>query len=168
MRMMAAAGMVVMALLGGCATTTKTGTPAATLDTDPNNLQIEIGRYSALLGQVVEHTGVSYEHTAHDAPPDGAEALMAQLHDAVTDYNSVRGALCASKSESTYKAIRAASCNATLRIVWNDKAAPSYYKIAERSHEVGGPIIGLWNSVCDEARRLQPADQKDEPVCPME
>ena len=168
MRMMAAAGMAAMALLGGCATTTKTEAPAAALDTDPNNLQIEIGRYSALLGQVVEHTGVSYEHTAHDAPPDGAEALMAQLHDAVTDYNAVRGALCVSKSEPTYKAIRAASCDAGLRIVWNDKAAPSYYRIARRSQEVGTPIVGLWESVCDEARRLVPADQKDEPVCPME
>ena len=168
MRMMVAAGLVVMTLLGGCATTTRTEAPDATLDTDPNTLQIEIGRYSALLGQVVEHTGVSYAHTAHDAPPDGPEALMAELHDAVTDYNSVSGALCASKSAPTYKAIRAASCNATLRIAWNDKAAPSYHKIAERSHEVGGPIIGLWDSVCDEARRLQPADQKDEPVCPME
>ena len=172
MRMMMAAGVAAMALLGGCATTMKTGTSAiehgAALDTDPNNLQIEIGRYSALLGQVVEHTGVSYEHTAHDAPPDGAEALMAQLKDAVTDYNAVRGALCASKSEATYKAIRAASCNAALHPRWVDHGAPTYVTVAQRSSETGGPIIGLWGAVCDEARRLAPADQKDEPVCPME
>ena len=171
MRMMMAVGVASIALLGGCATT-KTETPAASpgamLDADPNTLQIEIGRYSALLGQVVEHTGVSYEHTAHDAPPEGSEALMAQLMDAVADYNAVRGALCASKAEPTYAAIRAASCRAALHPAWNDRGAPGFPTIARRSSDAGGHIIGLWDDVCAEARRLQPADQKDEPVCPME
>ncbi len=169
---MRAVAVASILLLSACASTApEPVAPAeqgAALDADPNNLQIEIGRYSALLGQVVEHTGVAYEHTAHDAPPEGAEALMAQLFDAVKDYNAVRAALCASKPQPAYTAIRVASCHAGFRPGWNDRAAPSYVTIAKRSHEAGAPIIGLWDEVCGEARRLQPADQKDEPVCPME
>ena len=169
---MRAVAVASILLLSACASTAP-GPAAPTeqateLDADPNTLQIEIGRYSALLGQVVEHTGVTYEHTAHDAPPEGPEALMAQLFDAVKDYNAVRAALCGSKSQPTYAAIRAASCTASFRPGWNDHAAPSYVTIAKRSNEAGGPIIGLWDEVCGEAKRLQPADQKDEPVCPME
>lgn len=168
MRMVMAAGMIA-AFLGGCATTTAPqAPPAAALDADPNNLQIEIGRYSAVLGQVVEHTGVAYDHTAAEAPSEGAAALMAELNDAVADYNAVRAALCASKDAPTYKAIRAASCKAAFHPHWVDRGAPSYLVIAARSQAAGGPILGLWDEVCAEAMRLQPAAEKDEPVCPME
>ncbi len=169
---MRAVAVASILLLSACAITppepAATAPPEVALDADPNNLQIEIGRYSALLGQVVEHTGVAYEHTASDEAGEGAAALSAQLFDAVKDYNSVRAALCASKSQSTYTAIRAASCSARFRPGWTDRGAPSLQTIARRSHQAGGPIIGLWDDVCAEAKRLQPAEQKDEPVCPME
>lgn len=161
-------------LLAACATVETPApspppAPAAELDADPLNLQIEIGRYSALLGQVVEHTGVAYEHKgAGDDVPEGPPALMAELAAAVADYNAVRAALCASKTGATsYAAIRAASCTAQFRPAWPNVPL-THALVAQRSHEAGQPIIGLWSDVCDEARRLQPKAQQDEPVCPME
>jgi hypothetical protein len=161
---------LLVLMLSACATATKTSAPApgVALDADPNNLQIEIGRYSALLGQVVEHTVVAYDHAASDAPPEGPQALMSELRDAVKDYNAVRASLCASKGEASFAAIRQASCGAAFQPRWNDRAAVTFETVAQRSHEAGAPIIGLWDDVCAEAKRLQPADQKDEPVCPME
>ena len=170
MRAMAVATIV---LVSACATTPPAPSVAprvqgAVIDADPGTLQIEIGRYSALLGQVVEHTGVTYEHAASDEAQEGAQALMAQLSDAVEDYNTVRAALCASRAQPTYPAIRAASCTAHFHPGWSDRGALSFETIATRSNEAGASIIGLWDEVCGEAKRLQPLDQKDEPVCPME
>ena len=157
--------------LCGCATTTPVSAPGentVTLDADPNSLQIEIGRYSALLGQVVEHTGVAYDHVVVDQASEGAMTLMFQLEAAAADYNEVRKALCASRAgATTYVAIRSASCAAGFHPRW-DRRRVTYETVARRSNEAGGPIIGVWSEVCDEAKRLQPVDQKDEPVCPME
>lgn len=160
-------------LLAACAaveTPAPAPAPAVELDADPNSLQIEIGRYSALLGQVVEHTGVAYEHAAHDDNvPEGAPALMAQLKGAIDDYNAVRAALCASntKVDDPYVAIRSNSCIARYNPRWAP-ATPTFDLVAKRSHEAGSFIISLWSDVCDRARQLQPKDQEDEPVCPME
>lgn len=155
--------------LAACATQEDHVTSTTAIDSDPNNLQIEIGRYSALLGQVVEHTGVSYDHAGQDVGDEvNAGTLMAQLSAAVRDYNAVRTALCASKGgATTYRKIRADSCRAQYRPDWPSIPLTNGV-VAQRSSEAGGPIIGLWDSVCEEARRLQPADQRDEPVCPME
>ena len=166
---MRAATAVFILLLSACATPKPVSTePVAVIDADPNNLQIEIGRYSALLGQVVEHTGVAYDHVVVDQASEGAMTLMFQLEEAAADYNEVRKALCASRTgATTYVAVRSASCAAGFHPRW-DRRRVTYETVARRSNEAGGPIIGLWSEVCDEARRLQPADQKDEPVCPME
>jgi hypothetical protein len=162
---------VLTLLLAACATAEKPAPaappPEATLDADPANLQIEIGRYSALLGQIVEHTGVSYEHAGRDHAGEGAALLMMQLRDAVDDYNGVRAALCATKGQpGPYASIRAASCATVLRPAWRDESV-TYMVVAQRSHAAGEAIIGLWDQVCTVAARQRPAGD-DTPVCPME
>lgn len=159
--------LVLAAFAAACAT------PAAEspLDADPFTLHIEIGRYSALLGQVVEHTGVSYEHTALAEQGEeldlAPEALMLRLREAAADYNAVRTALCASKAgASDYGAIRRAACGPPFA-TWAPGAV-TMETVARRSRDLGGPIIGLWGDVCDEARRLQKPEDADTPVCPME
>lgn len=152
--------------LAGCATA-----PDPALDADPLNLSIEIGRYSALLGQVVEHTGVSYEHTALGDAASGDEvttaSLSVALREAAADYNAVRRALCASRGAAAFDAIRDASCRAPAAKLW-PLDAKDFVTVARRSAETGEPIIALWGAVCDEAQRLQAPSDADEPVCPME
>lgn len=149
-------------LAAGCATA-----PEPDLDTDPMNLQIEIGRYSAMLGQVVEHTGVSYDHVGKD-PENGPAGLMAQLDEAVADYNAVRAALCASKGERDFGAIRRASCGAPLTATWQSFAPATYQDVALRSRLIGKPVMKLWNDVCAEADRLHPPAPGEMHACPME
>ncbi|MDX2235037.1 MAG: hypothetical protein NW200_11130 [Hyphomonadaceae bacterium] len=171
---MRGSGLVAVALLlSACAGAHREGAvtslTAVEPDSDPLTLQIEIGRYSALLGQVVEHTGVSYDHVGEDGGEEtDAGTLMAQLSAAVRDYNAVRSALCASKTTATtYQKIRADSCGAQYRPDWPSVPITNGV-VAQRSSHAGRPIVSLWVDVCEEARRLQPAGQEDEPVCPME
>jgi hypothetical protein len=137
------------------------------LDADPHNLQIEIGRYKALMAQVAEYTGVSYIPVVVDAAEAGPQILLNDLKEAVADYNQVREALCASRAgATTYVRIREQSCTARYAPRWGRPAHPSHAFIARRSREAGAPIIGLWGEVCDEARRLE--KDPDAMVCPME
>jgi hypothetical protein len=160
-------------LLAACATAPSPApeTPVlqdSELDADPNSLQIEIGRYSALLGQVVEHTGVAYDHPGRDTELEGPDALMMQLTDAVADYNAVRAALCASKPGDTFTQIRTHSCTRSYRPAW-PAGSVDYLTVARRSNAAGQHIIALWSEVCNEAERIrQPGEDEDMPVCPME
>lgn len=145
-------------LLGACA--------SAPLDADPNTLDIEIGRYGALLGQVVEYTGIAVPQGDAGSPPEGPDGRMRALRGAVTEYNSVRRALCASRAgATTYVAARAGACGADWRPSWSDGPVTDAV-VARRSRAAGGRIIGLWGAVCDEARRLE--RDPDVMICPME
>lgn len=138
----------------------------APLDADPNSLNIEIGRYSALLGQVVEHTGVSYDHAGGDLEGDSPAALQGRLNEVVADYNAVSAALCASKAgAATFVQVRAQSCGRAFQPAWSS-AAVDYLSVARRSRIAGRHIIGLWDAVCTEARALE--KDPETMVCPME
>jgi hypothetical protein len=146
--------------------TTACTTAVPGLDADPTSLQIEIGRYSALLGQVAEYTGVSYEHVGAGTDADGPDALMQRLREATADYNAVRRALCASRAGATdYVQVRTQSCGKAFQPHWA-RGPVTHEEIARRSRAAGGVIIPLWTSVCDEARRLE--KDPDTMVCPME
>lgn len=154
------------AILAAFAVMASCATPAAELDSDPNTLQIEIGRYSALLGQVSEYAGVSYDHVGRDATSEGPDALMQQLREAVADYNALRRALCESRSgASAYIHVRAQSCTSAFCPGWG-QGSVTYDIVARRSRAAGAPIIGLWSAVCEEARSLE--KDPDVMVCPME
>jgi len=91
---------------------------------------------------------------------------MDRLEDAVADYNKVRRALCASKAGATsHVQIRAESCGLALHPS-RSRTSVTYMEVARRSDVAGEHIVGLWDAVCAEARRLE--RDPDAMVCPME
>jgi hypothetical protein len=150
--------LAVTLLVGACTT--------APLDADPLNLDIEIGRYGALLGQVAEYTGVAAPAAVAESSQEGPAARMQRLRGAVAGYNAVRRALCASRVGATsYLTVRAGACGADWRPPWPEGAVTDLV-VARRSRAAGERIIGLWSDVCAEARRLEQDPQAM--VCPME
>ena len=76
--------------LGACRQNTTTPSPGAQVD--PHALQIEIGRYGAMLRQTGELTATQIG--APDASAEDAKELARGLREAVWTYNIQRSQLC--------------------------------------------------------------------------
>lgn len=129
---------------------------------DPFDLNIEIGRYGAMLSQVQDHT--RERGNAEPAVTDPNE-LARRLRETVWEYNLERSRLCA---KQLYMEL---TCGPPYAPVWMsepDAAAPSLEDLQTRSSAVGDEVMRLWNAVCADARAQTENEQERMYVCPME
>jgi len=144
----------------GQAADTKGGEDGERLD--PFDLNIEIGRYGAMLDQVEEHT--REVGSAEPAVTDPNE-LSRRLRETVWEYNLERSRLCA---KSLYTEL---TCGPPYAPVWlsePDAAAPSLEDLQTRSTAVGDEVMRLWNAACEDARAREENEQERVYVCAME
>jgi hypothetical protein len=130
---------------------------------DPHALQIEIGRYGAMLHQTGELT--STQVGAPDASAEDAKELARGLREAVWTYNIQRSRLCARNL------FVETSCGPAFEPVWISEppnARPTPEQLQTRSQEVSQVVQPFWNAICDDARhRTQDAGQR-RMVCAIE
>ena len=135
-------------------------TPAAP---DPFNLNIEIGRYGAMLSQVTGHT----EERPGSAEPEvtSPRDLARRLRETVWEYNIERSRICA---KGLFTEV---SCTSAYEPVWISEppnAEPTLEEIQTRADAVGEEVMTLWNAVCDDARSRAATDEERFLACPME
>jgi hypothetical protein len=130
---------------------------------DPHTLNIEIGRYGAMLSQVIDHT--AERPGAGAAEPSEPRELARSLRETVWEYNLQRSRLCA-KGLFTDVA-----CGTAYEPIWIAEPAsvePTIDEIGTRSEAVGNEVMRLWNAVCSDAASRVEDEQERMYVCPME
>jgi hypothetical protein len=137
--------------------------PTAPAGPNPDTLNIEIGRYGAMLSQVSEHS---------DARPGSAEPevtdpqdLARRLRETVWAYNVERSELC---SKALFTEI---TCGPAFEPVWISEpptAEPTLEEIQSRSESVGQEVMRLWDAVCEDARTRAANDEDRRTACAME
>ncbi|MFT3729638.1 MAG: hypothetical protein QM759_17585 [Terricaulis sp.] len=130
---------------------------------NPQDLQIEIHRYGAMLGQTAQLTE-NKPGTSMAEPADPKE-LARTLRETVWRYNVQRSDLC---GKNLYVEV---SCGPAFEPVWMAEpadAAPSFDELKQRSEAVGAEVQKLWNAICEDARRGVTDAQEKMAVCPME
>jgi hypothetical protein len=130
---------------------------------DPFDINIEIGRYGAMLNQIDEHTR-ERAGAAEPAVTDPNE-LSRRLRETVWEYNLQRSRLCA---KGLYAEL---SCGPAYAPVWlsePDAAAPTLEDVETRADAVGDEVMRLWNAVCEDARAQETNEQERVYVCAME
>ncbi len=137
--------------------------PASPAGPDPFTLNIEIGRYGAMLGQVTGHT----EERPGSTQPEVTEArdLARRLRETVWEYNIERSKICA-KGLFTEVA-----CTPAYEPVWISEppsVAPTLEEIQSRTDAVGVEVMRLWNAVCEDARGRATSDDERQVACAME
>ncbi len=136
--------------------------PTGPAGPDPATLNIEIGRYGAMLAQVDDHTA---ERPGSAEPEVTAPRDLARrLREAVWHYNIERSQIC-SKGLFTELA-----CGPAYEPVWiaePETVEPTLEEIQSRSDALGQEVQRLWDAVCEDARSRAPEDERMA-VCPME
>lgn len=137
--------------------------PTGPAGPDPASLNIEIGRYGAMLSQVGDHT----EARPGSAEPEVTEPrdLARRLRETVWEYNLQRSRICA-KGLFTELA-----CTSAYEPVWISEpptAEPTLEEIQSRSDAVGAEVMALWNAICEDARTRATTDDERATACPME
>lgn len=137
--------------------------PTAPAGPDPFTLNIEIGRYGAMLGQVTGHT----EERPGSAEPEVTETreLARRLRETVWRYNIERSQICA-KGLFTEVA-----CTPAYEPVWISEppnAEPTLAEIQSRADAVGVEVMRLWDAVCEDARTRAASDEERQVACAME
>lgn len=130
---------------------------------DPFELNIEIGRYGAMLSQVNDHT----RERPGSAQPEVTDLrdLARRLRETVWEYNLERSRLCA---KGLYAEL---TCGPAYDPVWMsepDSITPSLEDLRTRANAVGDEVMRLWNAVCADARSRVTDEQERMFVCPME
>jgi hypothetical protein len=141
----------------------KAKAPATPEGVDPFDLNIEIGRYGAMLNQVSGHT--RERPGAAAAEVNDPRALARRLRETVWEYNLERSRLCA---KGLYADL---TCGAAYMPVWisePDTAAPPLEDLQTRANGVGDEVMRLWNTVCEDAASRVTDEQEKMYVCPME
>jgi len=156
---------IVLALaLAACGQTSEqqAQVPAGPAGPDPFNLNIEVGRWSAMLHEVndqtVERPGSAEPEIT--APRD----LARRLREAVWTYNIQRSQLC---SKGLFTEV---ACGAAYEPVWisePETVEPTLEEIQSRSDALGTEVQRLWAAVCDDAKSRVPEEERMS-VCPME
>lgn len=162
----AAAFVFALAALAACnqPDAVKREAPTAPAVIEPFDLHIEIGRYSAMLNQVSEHTA---EAPAANPQPDVSDPreLARNLRETVWEYNLIRSRLCA-------RGVQAAlSCGAAYNPLWLADPAEATAPLPElqaRADALGEEVMRLWNAVCREAEARVADEQEKMYVCAME
>lgn len=135
--------------------------PAAPAGPDPGVMNIEIGRYSAMLDQVSELS--EGRPGAVEVEPTEPRALARRLREVVWAYNLERSRLC---GRGLFTDV---ACGPAFEPVWINEpgdAAPSLEVLAERQTAVDALVIPFWEVVCADARTRQV--QVEGGVCMME
>jgi hypothetical protein len=129
-------------------------TPGAHVD--PHALQIEIGRYGAMLQQTGRLT--STQLGAPDASAQDAKELARGLRETVWTYNIQRSQLCARNLFTE------TSCGPAFEPVWISEppsARPTPEQLQMRSQEVSQTVQPFWTAICNDARsRTQDQNQR--------
>jgi hypothetical protein len=139
-------------------------TPATGDAMDPIELEIAVGRYGAMQGQI---NGLTEEvGSVTDQPDDAAKRryLARKLREEVWRYNLQRSHLCGEGYLMT------ATCGPAFAPVWLDEPADAditHETLVERAVAVGDVVMPLWNAVCEDAETRVPEDER-RMVCPME
>lgn len=149
-----------LAACGQAADTSKGGEGAEAQD--PFDLNIEIGRYGAMLNQVEEHTA---ERGAAEPAVTDPNELARRLRETVWEYNLHRSRLCA---KSLYTELTCGPAYAPVWLSEPDTAAPSLEDLQTRSTAVGDEVMRLWDTVCEDARAQVTNEQERMYVCAME
>lgn len=157
--------LVFAAALAACGQSAEKGseTPAASAQTDPFDLHIEIGRYGVMLSQVQSLT--RERPGSAEADPSAPGELARNLRETVWEYNLIRSQLCA-KGLFTEVA-----CGPAYEPVWISEpanAAPTLAEIEARADAVGEETMRLWNVVCEDARARETDEQERMYVCAIE
>lgn len=129
---------------------------------DPATLNIEIGRYRAMLDQVTEQTA---ERPGVAEEVEEPRVLARRLRETVWAYNLERSRLCA---KGLYAEV---TCGPPLAPVWisePETAVPSVEDLQIRSAAVGTEVMRLWDAVCEDSRSRVADEQERMLVCPME
>jgi hypothetical protein len=133
---------------------------ATTEAVNPFDLHIEIGRYGVMLRQV--HDLTAARPGVGEADPASLRELGRALRESVWEYNLARSRLCAKGL------FVEASCGPAYEPVWISESTnvePTLAEVQARSFALGEEVMGLWNTVCEDAAgRAGP----DEPVCAIE
>ena len=136
--------------------------PTGPAGPDPSTLNIEIGRYGAMLSQVSDQTA---ERPGSAEPEVTSQRDLARrLREAVWTYNLQRSQLC-SKGLFVERA-----CGPAYEPVWisePETVEPTLEEIQSRSDALGTEVQNLWGAVCDDAKSRVPEDERMS-VCPME
>ena len=137
--------------------------PTGPAGPDPATLNIEIGRYGAMLGQVTGHT----EERPGSAEPEVTEPrdLARRLRETVWRYNIERSEICA---KGLFTEI---TCTPAYEPVWISEpptAVPTLEEIQTRSDAVGQEVMTLWDAVCEDARTRATSDEERQVACAME
>jgi hypothetical protein len=137
--------------------------PASPAGPDPFTLNIEIGRYGAMLGQVTGHT----EERPGSAEPEvtSPRDLARRLRETVWRYNIERSKICA---KGLFTEI---TCTPAYEPVWIAEpptAEPTMEEIQTRADAVGTEVMRLWDAVCEDARTRATTDEERQVACAME
>lgn len=130
---------------------------------DPFTLNIEIGRYGAMLDQVREHT--QERSGSAEASVTDPQHLARRLRETVWQYNIERSGLCA---KGLYAELTCGPPYAPIWLSEPDSVTPSLADLHARSSAVGDEVMRLWNAVCEDAASRVADEQERMYVCPME
>lgn len=142
------------------------GGEAATAEAiDPMNLQIEVGRWGAMVSQIEEYTPTPLNPPAPEAE---RAAMNASLRRTWGEAIAARAALCAGgwKVETT--------CQQGLLIPsWLSsepfQTAPTIAELQARSDALGAFVMPLWEEICAEQKAKHKEGSDDALMtCPME
>ena len=155
---------IVLALaLAACGQTgEQPDVPTAPAGPDPFNLNIEIGRYGAMIGQVNGHTA---ERPGAEPEVTEARDLARRLRETVWEYNIERSKICA---KGLFTEI---TCTPAYEPVWIAEpptAEPTMEEIQTRADAVGAEVMRLWDAVCEDARTRATSDEERQVACAME
>ncbi|MGD9981430.1 MAG: hypothetical protein AB7H66_03650 [Hyphomonadaceae bacterium] len=157
---------IVLALaLAACGQTgeKQADVPTSPAGPDPSTLNIEIGRYGAMLSQVTGHT----ENRSGSAEPEVTDPrdLARRLRETVWEYNIERSKICA---KGLFTEI---TCTPAYEPVWIAEpptAEPTLEEIQSRTEAVGAEVQRLWDAICEDARARATTDDAREMACAME
>ncbi len=141
----------------------QTSQESETQPPEPFDLNIEIGRYGAMLHQIDEHTR-ERPGSAEPSVTDTRE-LARRLRETVWRYNLERSRLCA---KGLFAEL---SCGPAYDPVWISEpptAAPSMEDLETRANALGDEVMRLWDAVCEDAASRVEDEQERRYVCPME
>ncbi|MEZ5994742.1 MAG: hypothetical protein R3C25_03235 [Hyphomonadaceae bacterium] len=137
-------------------------TPAAPAGPDPFNLNIEIGRAGAMLGQVHDLT---FERPGSgEGEVTDPRELARNLRETVWELNIERSRLCA---KGLFTEVACAPAYEPVWISEPASAQPTLEEIQSRANAVGEEVNRLWGAVCDDARSRAPEEERSV-ICGME
>ena len=150
--------------LAACGQPETAKAPAPPVQPVAFDIQIEVGRYGAMLHQIHTIANPDGGETPGDADPSEPKEIARALRETVWEYNLERSKLCARGMLTT------ASCGPTFNPVWLADpvdATVSLEELQNRANALGDEVMPFWNAVCEDAES-RVADEEKQTVCPME